>query len=552
MPRTDFRFIYYINRTAPVSTKLHTPSKRHAKMLVSNLCSLTFIFGEGYVMKRLICLFLTGSIVLGLAACHTPKETTSTETTVATESTTAPSETESTTSASETPAVTESSKADNKLGLSINEVAYKLMKELDVSIDDAHFASKEYASNNKELGVLDCVYFDRFESGLKEKIDGYNAYIANVYVVEYDIESEIYKNLSVGSKVQFFADGRVRSLVTAIVKQYVLCIDMGLGNDNQITSPERYTAAPFKVGKVQKAYDAFIALSPNEIATENMSISGIEQKMLAVLGDKYMTLFTTDKNHTEDNKKIGVLNYVAITNIDSKLKKKINGYDAYRVYIYLIEFDTSSAEYKNLLVGKTCSFFNKNLKDKYTVTAICDQYVLCIESSLGKDGYLYGETLQTKPAFTIKEVQNLYDKFQDIIPPPEGKARAALSDVTRDILKAMGRTTKNTSISYQEKAEVANNNKGIGVVNYVGLWYHNLNYEIYIIEFDINSKEYKDLAVGKRVGFFSGSSKSYYYVTAINKQYVLFLYEGGKFENNQPPFKEKGAQKAYDAFMAIK
>ena len=110
--------------------------------------------------------------------------------------------------------------------------------------------------------MLDCVYFDRFESGLKEKIDGYNAYIANVYVVEYDIESEIYKNLSVGSNVQFFADGRVRSLVTAIVKQYVLCIDMGLGNDNQITSPERYTAAPFKVGKVQKAYDAFIALSP--------------------------------------------------------------------------------------------------------------------------------------------------------------------------------------------------------------------------------------------------------------------------------------------------
>ena len=274
--------------------------------------------------------------------------------------------------------------------------------------------------------------------------------------------------------------------------------------------------------------------------------------MLAVLGDKYMTLFTTDKNHTEDNKKIGVLNYVAISNIDSKLKKKINGYDTYRVYIYLIEFDTSSAEYKNLLVGKTCSFFNNNLKDKYTVTAICDQYVLCIESSLGKDGNLYGETLQTKPAFTIKEVQNLYDKFQDIIPPPDGKARAALSDVTRDILKAIGRTAKNTSISYQDDAEVAKNNKGIGVVNYVGLWYHDLNYDVYIIEFDVNSKEYKDLAVGKRVGFFSGSSKSYYYVTAINKQYVLFLYEGGKFENNQPPFKEKGAQKAYDAFMAIK
>lgn len=124
--------------------------------------------------------------------------------------------------------------------------------------------------------------------------------------------------------------------------------------------------------------------------------------------------------------------------------------------------------------------------------------------------------------------------------------------MTRDILKAIGRTAKNTSISYQDEAEVAKNNKGIGVVNYVGLWHHDLNYDIYIIEFDVNSKEYKDLAVGKRVGFFSGSSKSYYYVTAINKQYVLFLYEGRKFENNQPPFKEKGAQKAYDAFMAIK
>ena len=505
-------------------------------------------------MKKLICLFLTGSLVLSLAACHATRETTPHTSAAEVTESTMPSETESTASASETPATTETSKADDKIALSLNEVAYKLVKEMEVDVDNVRSTDKNYTDKNKDLGVLDYVGFHRTEDKLKEKADGFNSYSAQFYVIEYDINSTVYKNLSVGSEIELFDDGRVRTVVTAIVKQYVLCIEVLLGNDLVFTGEAKATAAPFGVGKVQKAYEAFIALKPNEEVTTTTggSITSIGQEVLAVLGDNYELMFITDEKHAKDNKNIGVLNYMAFTNKNTALKKKVYGYDSYQVYIYLIEFDMSSAEFKNLSVGKTCSIFHNNAKYKYAVTAISSQYVLCIESLLGKGGNFYGETLETKPSFTFKELQDLCDKFQDIVPTPDGKARATLSDVTRDILKALGRTAKNTSLSYQDDADVAKNNKGIGVVNFVGIWHRDMGCDIYILEFDMDSKEYKDLQVGKRVGYFSGSGKSYYYVTAINKQYVLFVYEGKRFENYQPPFKDMGAQKAYEAFMKIK
>ena len=249
----------------------------------------------------------------------------------------------------------------------------------------------------------------------------------------------------------------------------------------------------------------------------------IERNLLDDLGTNYEVKTRTNEERISENRTLGVLNYMTIGNINQKLSKKVGKNDTFYVRIYVIEYDLDSPEYKKLYVGGKVSFFNET-RETHQIVAIQSQYILCIEAAYGIKGK-FGEK-QVKPSYKIKAAQMAYDTFNSMVPATVGFTTATLPDITRDILKAIGRTEKNININYQDR-QAAVENSGLGVMNFVNLWKSGLTVTVYILEMDTESEQYKNLKIGKNVTFYEGTHKNNLIVSYINNQYVLCIYTTG-------------------------
>ena len=77
-------------------------------------------------------------------------------------------------------------------------------------------------------------------------------------IYEFDMTSEAYKELSVGSPLTYYwtnVEGAGQATVLAINKQFVYCYGIVSYGENKETEP------PFTIGNVQAGYEAFISLS---------------------------------------------------------------------------------------------------------------------------------------------------------------------------------------------------------------------------------------------------------------------------------------------------
>lgn len=281
----------------------------------------------------------------------------------------------------------------------------------------------------------------------------------------------------------------------------------------------------------------------------DLSINDISKKLLNVIGEDYRVSGFMESKYAKDNKSLGVLNYQIISNEDWSLKKKVDGYDTYKVYIYVIEYDTESAVYKDLHVGKSLQIVSDGAKVKTVATQIAKQYVLCIELQFGKDKIITNKTKNTQAPFSLTELQAGYESFTELVPIPDGTTRASLEYITRDILKKIGRTNKDINTDYQTE-ELAEKNAESGILNYVYIWNKGLKVKVYIFEFDMQSETYNNLKVGQKLVFDDGGKKAKSLkVTAINNQYVLCLFTEGKKAENQAPFKDEMAKNIYNTFI---
>ena len=152
------------------------------------------------------------------------------------------------------------------------------------------------------------------------------------------------------------------------------------------------------------------------------------------------------------------------------------------------------------------------------------------------------------------------------------KAVISASDCGFNILPETDPSNK----EYNE-AVIEKEMKAAGILNHRQIAYYledlkhyenSISVVVDIFEFDMDSKEYKELSENKEFKMFTvygtpkknGSTEWYYdadeaVATAINKQYVIYIYaiKGNvDVEEEKAPFTISEAQKAYEAFKNLK
>lgn len=226
--------------------------------------------------KRLFsALVITTLLFSGCSNATTTSSVASTEATttvVATEeSITAETTTEATTE-STTETTTQVTFPENGLQMTIQEVAQTLIDAsdgdyelyIDYSKSNEDLDAPALAAENRKVGIVNRIYFGKHEW----KKDGSVVSYVEIFVNEFDMNSEQYKALKVNKFFKYFNgcyeyndDGTKQwnkseneFKVTAINKQYVISIytenNKGVSRDT----------APYKFGKADKVLKAFKAL----------------------------------------------------------------------------------------------------------------------------------------------------------------------------------------------------------------------------------------------------------------------------------------------------
>ena len=150
---------------------------------------------------------------------------------------------------------------------------------------------------------------------------------------------------------------------------------------------------------------------PTKVKTDFRNMTAT---VLSKMGDTYTSFLNInymDSASIDLNKEVGVVSLAYVWSSTSftegengeKITKEHN------VDIYFLEFDKNSDEYSKLSVGKMLTFFMNGYARNAEVTAINNQYVLCmIVKDFDNGEYL---PLVTQPVFEDKDLQKGYETF---------------------------------------------------------------------------------------------------------------------------------------------
>ena len=223
------------------------------------------------LMKRTVCTLLAGALIFGVAGCNgansaepTVSEASQEETTTTEEETTTTEETTTETTVDET--VT-------KLDMTIDEVVDSLFDETgltrgtiaDYGNDAEGIWFSEDDPNRWDDLYCESIYED-FGDDVAEcrgLYANYEDYCESIIILEFDIETDFYKELAVGDKIYFTQviswpdddpdETEMSYKIAAINGQYALIlIDYSTG--------EGIFSAPFNKEELQNVYDSFISL----------------------------------------------------------------------------------------------------------------------------------------------------------------------------------------------------------------------------------------------------------------------------------------------------
>ena len=211
------------------------------------------------------------------------------------------------------------------------------------------------------------------------------------------------------------------------------------------------------------------------------------------------------------------------------------------------------------------------------VTAQNGQYVISLYASEGYD-MLLADIVETKPEFKLGNLQNAYDAFKNIDPNTPNNADYDAEEAEKDfkdfellvdkVLAALG-PKDYRNMEYQDNKDSVKN-RNIGIRNMVHIWrgesdldgpeiIWEFDVNVWIFEFDTESKEYKELKEGGKVFYYERECPNSSVITAINGKYVICIEAvENDFRNNKktvetaPKFTLGNAQEGYETFIKQK
>lgn len=204
-------------------------------------------------MKKLICASLAGLILLGFTSCDSARtgvsDTEAEETQITTESPTV----------STTAEITESEK-NAAINASLEDVRNRIWEFFDMDTSDISQSDfPDTVSANRTYGIKDYHYIDWLGNWTSEEGDSHFMNIS-ITIIEFDMDSDTYKNLKVGDRLGFvFRDKFVSNFtVSAVNGQYVLCMvgikDLDKENEYVESIPD------YTIGNLQDIYLAFMEM----------------------------------------------------------------------------------------------------------------------------------------------------------------------------------------------------------------------------------------------------------------------------------------------------
>ena len=359
-------------------------------------------------MKKLICAALTLFMLFGFSSCviRMAPETEIDET--------PSSEAETETVTTETSQETTKPAPLNPDGLTITiaDVARYILADMGEGYGVSFFASDVNADENKKIGVLNYLCIDNDNFHLEKKIGDFDSYFVRIYVVEFDMSSELYKGLATGTNFMFFEGASKTKLnVTAINKQYVISISAGLGTDGGFKSEDCEETVPFTIGKAQEAYEAFINITTD--GSMGKTIAAVSDKVYTAADMKLDRVHTPSEDSAIENIKAGIVDCRYLSEIATGVK--IEGYDSYEIAIVIAEYDMNSDNYKNLKVGDEIEVWQSMYPTHLKVTAINKQYVLCCYENLAKGTAFNEQDKNSMGPFTIERLKKAYEVFTKLM-----------------------------------------------------------------------------------------------------------------------------------------
>ena len=392
-------------------------------MLAGKLFANFFVCrGEEY-MKKLVCAIMALFILLSFSACDagtkesrpvsndamkkdgdTTSETTETE---PSETTTKPS--------------IQAPKNDTFDDFEI--VVGKVFNSLGDEVENLIYQSADAALKNKDYGIINMAHIWSNEIDISSNDDNEPAkfILVEVFVFEFDTETEQYKNLKVGDDFKFDKDNYLNdhfpTVITAINNQYVISFYAIERLDNLLVSKAE-SLPEFTLGNMQKAYDTFVKINTEKKTTDTkpddpdafQKFDDLCNKVWSSLGEDYLNFVYQDGINGKKNKDIGIRNMVHIWRSESDLENDLIVLWEFTVDVFIFEFDTESDEYKDLKVGEKVFFYERECMNSEIITAINGKYVLCIHAQR-IDYKEKKEIVEIAPEFKLGNAQNGYETF---------------------------------------------------------------------------------------------------------------------------------------------
>lgn len=203
-------------------------------------------------MKKLICTFMSLAVALCLASCKSETDKTSD-----TENSYVESVTQSEVSTESTLEETYVATID----MPIEIVESNLIYAWGEVVYNEYLMKGDSTERNKEIGILNYAYLEMGEIGeiVDGKVNDNYQFKTEIFIVELDVKSDLYRSLAVGKDLRFYLDGGGSETfqITAINAQYVLGIRVSEQREEvKITE----TQPVFNLRNMQKVYEAFIGL----------------------------------------------------------------------------------------------------------------------------------------------------------------------------------------------------------------------------------------------------------------------------------------------------
>jgi len=196
-------------------------------------------------MKKALCASLAGIMLFGFASCDSSKTDVSDTEAVATLISNETTTTET---------------REYEINASLEDVRNRIKEFCNPSTDDFEQADfPDTVSANKAIGIKDYHFLSWLGDWKPEKGDQYFMDI-EIAIIEFDMESDTYKNLKAGDKIVFYlADTPAENcIVSAINGQYVLCMTGVTDLDKE--TPYEENMPDFTIANLQEIYLAFMEM----------------------------------------------------------------------------------------------------------------------------------------------------------------------------------------------------------------------------------------------------------------------------------------------------